>query len=157
MADQTSARDGAIVSDERIRNALRHHIGRAINVDRSFTRAQLANDSGVNIHAIDGILSTDPAKHRRVSMEDGLSLAFTLGEPAIRSLLALFGWTGCPLGDEARLMPMMIAATAMQHLSTIATAAADGIIDHREGPACEEAADLIIATVRPLSSARGHL
>lgn len=152
MPDQ-SAQTSPAVSDEHIRNSLRVHIDRAINIDRRTTRNQLATDSGVNIYAIDAILSRDCAKKRRVAMEDGLSLAYVLGDAAVNSLLGLFGWTGRRLDDAVPLAPMMIAATAMAHLSTIATAAADGRIDHTEAPGCQEAADLIIATVKPLSSA----
>jgi hypothetical protein len=113
----------------------------------------LASDSGVSIHTIDSILSRDPAKVRRVAMEDGFSLARALGDNAVQGILALIGWTGCALADEATLQPMLIAATAMQGLSVIATAAADGRIDHTEQHQCRDAADLIIATIRPLSSA----
>jgi tellurite resistance protein len=47
---------------------------------------------------------------------------------------------------------MVMTAAAMQHLSVIATAAADGRIDHVERPAVREAADMLIATVLPVSS-----
>lgn len=46
-----------------------------------------------------------------------------------------------------------IAADAMGHLSVIARNAADGRIDHTEEAETAEAADQIIATVLPLSSA----
>lgn len=48
-----------------------------------------------------------------------------------------------------------IVATALPHMATIATAAADGRIDHIEAPLCRDAADTIIATFLPLSSAGG--
>lgn len=155
MSRDQSVPSDPTVSDERIRNALRFHIDKAINVRRTTTRAQLAADSGVNIYTIDAILSRDAAKKRRVAMEDGFSLAHALGEDAVSSLLSLIGYAARPLDEATTMQPMLIAATTMQHLSTIATAAADGRFDHIEMPSCREAADIIIATVLPLSSAGG--
>jgi hypothetical protein len=151
----TSVQNGPIFSDERIRNALRRQIDRAINVDRDTTRAQLAADSRVSIHAIDGILTQDRAKWRRVATEDAFSLAYTLGDEAVQALLAVMGFSARRLDEAETVQPMLMAARAMSGLSVIATAAADGRIDHTEAPACREAADLIIATVLPLSSAGG--
>jgi hypothetical protein len=148
-----SAQNGPVVSDERIRNTLRRQIDRGYNIDREWTRATLSSESGVGVHTIDSIMSHDPAKHRRIAMEDALSLASVLGERAVNSVLALIGYTGRRLDDPDTLQPMMMVATAMGHLSTIATAAADNIIDHTERPSCQEAADMIIATVLPMSSA----
>ena len=153
MTDDNSAQSGAILSDERIRDTLRRQIDRAYTVDRSFTRATLAAETGVNVYTLDAIMSRDPAKKRRVTMEDAFSIASVLGDRAVNSLLALIGYAGRRLDDPDALQPMLIAATAMAHLSTIATAAADGRIDHTEQPGCQEAADMIIATVLPMSSA----
>ncbi len=153
MQDGNSAQTDAIVSDARVRDTLRRQIDRAYNVDRSFTRATLASESGVSVHTIDQIMSRSPEKHRRVAMEDAFSIASVLGERAVNSLLALIGYAGRRLDDPDAMQPMLIAATAMAHLSTIATAAADGRIDHTEQPGCQEAADMIIATVLPMSSA----
>lgn len=46
-----------------------------------------------------------------------------------------------------------IVATALPHMATIATAAADGRFDHTERPAVREAADQLVATFLALSSA----
>ena len=153
MTQVNTARNGAIVSDERIRNALRHHIDLAINIRRTSTRAELARDSGVSIHAIDAILTRDVAKQRRVATEDAFSLAFTLGDAAVQALLGTMHYSGRRLDEGDALQPMMLAATAMAGIATIAKAAADGRIDHTEAPACRDTADLIIATVLSLSSA----
>jgi len=149
-----SVQNGAITSDERIRNVLRRHIKRAYD-NRDFTRLSLATESRVNVHTIDAIVSRDASKQRRVACEDALCIAYALGEEAVSALLATIQYAARPLDDGDAMQPMLVAATAMQHLSTIATAAADGRIDHTEAPACREAADLIIATVLPLSSAGG--
>ncbi len=149
----TSVRTPPTLPDERIRNTLRREIDRAINLDRSTTRAQLAVDSGVNIHSIDAILTHDKAKHRRIASEDALSLVWALGDRAVQAYVALIGYSARRHDEPDDQQPMMIAASAMAHLSTIATAAADGRIDHTEAPLCREAADCLIATVLPLSSA----
>ena len=132
MSQNPSAQRGCAVSDERIRNTLRRHIDKAINVDRTFTRAVLAADSGVSVHCIDAIISRDPAKQRRVAMEDGFSLAKTLGDEAVDALLALIGYVGRRVDEPDALQPMMVVASAMSHLSVIGMAAADGRIDHTE-------------------------
>lgn len=153
MSDD-SAQSDAITSDERIRNALRRHIQRSYDT-RDFTRASLATESRVNIYTIDAIVSRDPAKNRRVTAEDALCLTYALGAEAVNALMATIGYAARHQGEGDAMQPMLVAATAMQHLSTIATAAADGRFDHTEVGPCREAADMIIATVLPLSSAGG--
>lgn len=146
-----SAQTGSLTSDERIRNVLRRHIQKAYDV-RAFTRATLADESGVNVHQIDQIVSRDAAKQRRVAAEDALNLAYTLGDAAVNAVLAEIRYSARRTSEVEAMAPMLIAATAMQGLSVIASAAADGRIDHLEEPLCRDAADLIIATVKPLSS-----
>lgn len=149
-----SVQSAPTVSDDRVRDTLRRELDRAINVEHNWTRQQLAVESGVNIYTIDAIMSRDVAKHRRVCMADAWSLAQALGKRAVNSLLALIGYGGATrLDDPNELRPMELAAQALASLSIIATAAADGRIDHTEKPRCQEAADAIIATVLPLSSA----
>lgn len=152
MADNDSAQNSGVTSDERIRNVLRRHIQRAYD-RHDFTRASLAEESGVSIHQIDQIVSTDPAKHRRVTAEDAFNLAYTLGERAVTALVGSIHYTArrADASEERRLGE--VVASGLQHFSTIATAAADGRIDHTEAPACQDAADQLIATVLPFSSA----
>jgi hypothetical protein len=147
-----SARTSPIVSDERLRNALRRHIDIAINIDHTFTRKSLADDSRVNIHAIDGILSHDAAKRRRLAIEDAFSLAYVLGDAAVNALLATMNWHGSPNGDPNAVSPAQIVAEGLADFSVIAAAAADGRFDHTEIEPCREAADHLIATLLPLSS-----
>jgi hypothetical protein len=149
-----SVQSQPVVSDDRIRDTLRRELDRAINIERTFTRAGLSLESGVNVHTIDAIMSRDPAKQRRVRMADAWSLSMVLGGRAVNLLLALIGYGGAkPLDEADEMHPMVLAAAAMAHLSTIATAASDGRIDHTEEPLCREAADMLIATVMPLSTA----
>lgn len=141
-----------IVSDERLRSMLRREIDRTINITRDLTRAELAASSRVNIHTIDQILSRDVAKHRRIALEDALSIAWVLGEQTVNAILATIGYVAGPLEDADVLQPMQIVAESMGHIAIIARAAADGRIDHTEEMETTEAADLLIATVLPLSS-----
>jgi hypothetical protein len=152
MTDQPAARNGAITSDERIRNALRRHIRRALDT-HAFTRASLEKESKVSIHTIDHILTNDPAKHRRVAAEDALCLAYVLGDDAVAALVGCIHYTASRPDDGRAAAPGRIVAAGIAAFSTIANAAADGRIDHTERPACRDAADMIIATVLPLSSA----
>lgn len=142
-----------IVSDERMRNELRKALHSALHIERCTTRQKLENDSGVNIYTIDAILSTDPAKQRPIHAHQMLSLAFAAGPRAVNTIMALIGYSGTPLDNEDDVRPMQIVAGLTRQLSTIATAAADGRIDHVELPACIQAADEIITIVTPLSSA----
>lgn len=153
MIGSDAARTMPVVSDDSIRDALRRHISRTISIDRRFTRAQLAAESGVNIHTIDAMLAREPEKHRRICFAEGLSLAWVIGPPAISSLLALIGWIGRPEDEAGLPNPMLIVAGAMSRLSVITTHAADGVIDHVEQPETQRAADELIAIVLPLSSA----
>lgn len=148
-----TVREEPIVSDARVREVVRRILDRAINIERVTSRAQLANDSGVNIHTIDALLSREETKHRPIRLEVALSLASSIGERAVNSILGVIGYAASPLDGENELRPMQLVADMMQPLATIAQAAADGRIDHTEITACTQAADMIIATVLPLSSA----
>lgn len=147
-----SVQSEPIVSDDRIRDMLRKEYNRAVNVARSTTRVQLASDSGVSIHQIDALMSRDASKNRRVTASDCLSLCWALGEHAVASFMALINYSARPMDDGDEACPMQMTATAMAHLSTIASAAADGRIDHTEAPKVREAADMLIATILPVSS-----
>lgn len=149
-----SVRSALVASDERIRNALRREIDRAVNIDRDFTRAELAEISGVNIHTIDSITTRDVAKHRRIATEDALSLAYVIGERAVNALLAVISYKGARPADEVEEdCPLDSAVAAMSSLSVFMQAASDRRIDHTEERAATEAADLIIAELIPFSSA----
>ncbi len=151
------ARTTPIVPDERIRNAIRHHLDLAINIDRTATRQELAENSRVNIHAIDAIMSHDPAKKRRVAAEDLMSLAFVLGDRAVNAFLACMHYGGAERLEQQGAADLShIVADGLRDMSVIATALADGRIDHTEERDTTAAADHLIATLIPLSSARGR-
>lgn len=154
MPENSAVRDGAIASDKRIRDVLRKRIQRALD-SRTFTRKELAEDSGVNIHTIDAILSHDVGKHRRVACEDAFCLAYSLGEDAVSKLIGVIGFTA-QRKEADEIAPAQIVASILPHVASIATAAADGRFDHTERPVVQDAADQIIATVLPLSSAGGR-
>lgn len=151
MSDQESVRNSGITSDERIRNVLQRHIRKAYD-KHEFARETLAEESGVSLCQIDQIMAGDPSKHRRVTCEDAFNLAYTLGDGAVNALVGCMKYTASRPGADL-MAPMRLAATALQGVSVIANAAADGRIDHTEAMICREAADMIIATVAPLSSA----
>ena len=114
-----------------------------------WTVESLAVASGVKKDTIKGWL-----EGKEPSLSKALSIAVVIGERAVNSILALIGYGGAtPLDEPDEMNPALITATALAHLSTIAAAAADGRIDHTEQPACQLAADHLIATVLPLSSA----
>lgn len=149
-----SARTPLVVSDERIRNVLRREIDRAINVDRDTTRAQLAEDSGVNIHTIDSITTRDVAKHRRIAIEDAFSLAYVLGERTVNALLSTIAYRGAHPANEAdEDCPLDSAVVAMHNLTRFMDAAKDRRIDHQEEPNATAAVDMVIAELTPWSSA----
>lgn len=87
------------------------------------------------------------------SLSNALSLAVVIGPKALNPILALIGYVARPLDEADALNPNQIVASLLPHVSTIATAAADGRIDHTERRDCQQAADLIIEAVMPLSSA----
>jgi hypothetical protein len=142
-----------VVSDERLRDILRKDLHRAFNVDHTFTRKSLAEDSGVNIYQIDQIMSRDAGKKRRVAIEDAFSLALSLGDRTIGKLIAALGYVGQPADEVVHSQPMQIVANGMKHFAIIANAAADNRIDHTEERITTEAADALIAEILPLSSA----
>jgi hypothetical protein len=149
-----SAQNEPIVSDERMRNELRGALYTAIHIERTVSRDSLSTKSGVNIHTIDQILSTDVAKHRPIHANQMLSLAFAAGPRATNTVLALIGYVGTPLDEGQSVQPMQLVAEAMADLSAIASAAADNIFDHTERPRVEHAADHMIEILTPISSRR---
>lgn len=148
MVDLSSAADSALCSREKVCSHLQAILRAA---QTRFTDAQLEQLSGVPARAI----KSYRIEGKEPPLSVALSLALVLGEGALNSLLSLVGYVARPLDEAGELNINSLVATSLQHFSTIATAAADGRIDHTEAPLCREAADMIIATVMPLSSAAG--
>lgn len=153
MTESISVQNGGITSDEQIRNVMRRHIQRAYD-RREFNRTQLEAESGVNVYTLDAIVSRDPAKHRRINAADALNIAYALGDEAVAALVGAIHYTARRVDAEA-VDAHHIVASALPHMATIASAAADGRFDHTEQPAVREAADQLVATFLPLSSAGG--
>lgn len=143
----------ALVSDERIRNVLRSCIRRAIHIERTHTREELAEEARINVSQIDAVMSRDKSKHRRVAAEDMLSLAFVLGGPTVNALVKLLGYGGAtPLDEPASVSAADLVAESLHDLSVIAADAIDGHIDQASS---RSAADDLIERLTPFSSA-GH-
>jgi transcriptional regulator with XRE-family HTH domain len=154
MDNDSAAQQTALVSRDRVIDTIRPLLRNATVVSRRFTVEQIADQAGVHIRTVRSYMANDPGEVREPTLSNALSIACVLGTPAVNSILALIGYGGAkPLEEAEEAHPMVAAATALHHLSTIATAAADGRIDHIERPACQEAADTIIATLIPYSSA----
>lgn len=153
MTASPSAETGSIVSRDRVTAAIRTELRTAIVVERRLTVDQLATASGVSVRAIRSYMANDAGEVREPCLSSALSIAVVLGTRCLNAILALVGYAARPLDEEDQPCPMMIAATSMGHLATIAAAAADGRIDHTEEQPVRAAADMIIATLVPLSSA----
>lgn len=147
MTVNSSVSDGGIVTPDRVRLVVQA-ILRAAQAD-NWTDAQLAELSGVKARAI----KSYRVDGKEPSLSSALSLAVVIGPKAINPLLALIGYVARPLDEADAFCVNSAVATGLKHFSTIASAAADGRIDHNEAPLCREAADIIIQTVMPLSSA----
>jgi hypothetical protein len=114
-----------------------------------WTDDALSNASGVPARTIKGyrIDGKEPG------LANALSIGCVLGKAAINSILAIIGYGGAaPLDEPDDLNVNELVASGLRHFTVIATAAADGRIDHIEEPACTAAADHLIATFLPLSS-----
>lgn len=147
------ASDG-LLSDDGLRAWLKGELDRFILFDRAMTREGLAAASRVNVHTLDALRSADPGKQRPLRPAALLSLVCVMGRHSVDGLLAQIGYGGATPLDEASHAPLgAIVATLITEMGTIATAAADGRIDHLEKPRTREAADRIIASALPLSSA----
>lgn len=145
-----AADESGCVSPDRVRNVIQGLLRSAQAMGVS--DQQLEGVSGVKARAI----KSYRVEGREPSLSAALSLAVALGEPAVNAVLSIIGYGARALGDADEKQPMQIAADAMAQLAVIASAAADGRIDHTERPAVTEAADAIIATILPLASAGGR-
>lgn len=147
MAEQSSVPDSGLVSPDRVRLTVQALL-RAAQAE-GWTDPQLDQLSGVPARTI----KSYRVDGKEPSLSNALSLAVVLGPRALNALLAIIGYVARPLDEADEPNVALLVATGLTHFSTIATAAADGRIDHLEEPRCREAADQLIATVMPLSSA----
>lgn len=147
MADQQSVSDRSLCSRESVCDRLQAVLRAAQG--SGWTDDALADLSGVPARTI----KSYRVEGKEPSLSNALSLAVIIGPKALNPILALIGYVAKPLDEADGVNPHLIVASLLPHVSTIASAAADGRIDHLEKPGCRDAADQIIATVMPLSSA----
>lgn len=147
MASNPSVPDTSLVSPDRVRSVVQATL-RAAQAE-GWSDPQLEQLSGVPARTI----KSYRVEGKEPSLSNALSLAVVIGPKALNPLLALIGYVGRPLDEAGGFNPNLAVASSLQHFSTIALCAADGRIDHQEAPRCREAADMIIQTIMPLSSA----
>jgi len=146
MPDSTSASSTGIVGQDRVRQIVQGILRGAQAV---WTDDSLAAASGVPARTI----KSYRVEGKEPSLSNALSLALVIGPTALNAMLAAIGYVARPLEDADAICPAKVVADGLAAFTVIATAAADGRIDHIEEPLCRDAADTIIATVLPLSSA----
>lgn len=146
MSDHPSVDKAPIVGPDRVRPVIQAMLRTAA---LTYTDHQLEALSGIPARTIKSYRVED----REPSLHAALSLAVVLGKPAINAILSVIGYTATSLDEAGDSDPRQIVADGLRHFTVIAGAAADGRIDHVEAPLCREAADRLIETVLPLSSA----
>lgn len=147
MGENKSVPDDPVAGDDRISEIFASILRAAATAGKD--DEQLEDLSGVNRYTIKAYR----LKTRKPSLAAGLSLVGVLGEKAVNTLLHAIRYQARPLDEADDLQPMQIVTDALSHLAVIGKAASDNRIDHTEKPATTEAADMLIATVLPLSSA----
>jgi hypothetical protein len=149
MTAPTAADDTPVVAPHSVINVVAGLVRTAVAPGQGWSYETLADATGLKVRRLKSYVH----ESKEPSLSAALSICLALGPKAVNALLAVIGYAARPLDEADTLQPMQIAAGAMAQLSIIANAAADGRIDHQEAPICRDAADLIIATVLPLSSA----
>lgn len=147
MSGNTSAPDIPVCGHDSVRQRVQAVLRAAQAA--GWTDDALSDASGVSARCI----KSYRVEGKEPSLANALSLACVIGPRAINPILNLIGYQARPLDEADEAAPGMIVATLLKHSATIAAAAADGRFDHIEEPECREAADGIIASVLPLSSA----
>ena len=147
MVEQASVADTGIVGPDRVRNVVQGLLRAA--QQSGWTDEALASASGVKARTI----KSYRVDGKEPSLSAALSIGVVLGQSALNPILALIGYIARPLDEADSLQPMQIIADGMQHFAVLARCAADNRIDHTEERETTAAADMLIATVLPLSSA----
>lgn len=147
MSCNASASDAAIIGHDKVCDTLQAILRSA--QAKGWTDNQLSDLTGIPARTI----KSYRIEGKEPSLSNALSLMLIIGPKAINGILALIGYHASPLDEADAFCPNAAVAVGLKHFSTIAECAADGRIDHLEAPHCKEAADQIIATVMPLSSA----
>lgn len=148
MNGNPSASDAELVSRDRVCAIVQ---GVLRGAAATWTDDALSAASGVAARTI----KSYRVEGKEPSLANALSLACVIGPRALNPLLALIGYVAQPLDEADALDAARIVAALLPEVATIASAAADGRIDHLEQPLCQRAADRIIETVLPMASAAG--
>lgn len=148
MSDNASTDDAGICSPNRVCFIVAGLL-RAAQV-KGWTDESLEAASGVKARRI----KAWRVEGKEPSLSGALSIAVVLGPEAVNAALALIGYGGAkPLDEGTSSQPSQIVSTVIDGLNVIARAAADNHFDHLETPDVAKAADSIIATLIPVSSA----
>jgi hypothetical protein len=146
MSFASSADRSPIVGPDRVRNVIQAVLRSA---QAKFTDEQLEGLTGVSARCI----KSYRVEGREPTLGNALSILCVLGQSNLNLVLALIGYSARALDEANELQLHEIVATGLENFTIIARAAIDGRIDHIEKQGCTRAADLIIETVLPLSSA----
>lgn len=149
MSQNNSASEQSLVGHDRVCTLVQGILRSALL--KGWSDAQLHEQSGVSARAI----KSYRVEGKEPSLSNALSLAVVLGPSAINTILSTIGYVARPLDEAEAACPHKMVADGLAAFSVIASAAADGRIDHIEAPMCKDAADRVIAAVLPLSSAGG--
>lgn len=146
MRDHNAASSASAVSHDRVCKIMQGvlRVAQTVWTDEALQEASGVPARTIKSYRIEG---------KEPSLSNALSLAMVLGGSSLNAILSTIGYVARPLDEADAIAPSKIVADGLAAFSVIATAAADGRIDHIEEPMCREAADQIIATVLPLSSA----
>lgn len=146
-----SADDCGLVAPDRVTNLVRGLLSAAVAPGGAWTYETLGAATRLKARRLKSYVH----EGKEPPLSVALSIGLVLGKPAVNAVLSLIAYGGAsPLDEADPSQPMLIVANAMRHLSVIGVAAADGRIDHTEAPDTTKAADMIIAELVPLSSAR---
>lgn len=147
---EQSAGDEPVVSRESVTSLVQQLLYRALHVEKR-SYAELSALSGLSPRRIESYAT----EGKEPSLSAALSLAVALGKPAVNAMLSKIGYSARQVGASDDAAPGLAVAEMLGSLRVIAEAAADGVIDHTEAPACDAAATNVIACASTFQRARG--
>mgnify|MGYP000990215585 CR=1 FL=1 len=128
--------DSVIDLDVQISGTLRRLVDGAFGVGRRYSYEQAAELLSCKVSSLRDIAAG--VKHARLGL--GLAIAGLIGPAAVNTLLAEIGYLGARRqDDDDEAKPFETLAALNSTSATLATALADGRLDHRERPACAQA------------------
>lgn len=154
MASRASVPASPLVPHDRAKAWLYRQLYNAVHVNRTTTATQIAIDSGVPLSCIQSYMKGTAAERKEACVSYALSIAVVLGKDVVNSLLAEIGYGGAtPLDEPDSLQPVRVVAECMKNFAVIAEAATNNVFEEHEQSDVSGAADGIIATLLPISSA----